>query len=112
MLAHFCQFYPDSGGMLLVEIEKPENEPLSVWFSELRGWLDRNHCTPTGFARVGRRIDRLIYRISFDDAVTAHRFSREFARYSPTVRRASSFERGQLRAMSAARAAAAPTAAV
>jgi|SRR5215469_3838458 len=86
--------------MLLVEIEKPESEPLSVWFSELRGWLDRNHCTPSIFTRVGRRIDRLIYRIAFDDAVQAHRFSREFTRYSPTIRRASAFERGQLRAMS------------
>jgi hypothetical protein len=85
--------------MLLVEIEKPENETLANWFSQLRDWLDANRCAPSIFARAGRRIDRLIYRISFDDAARAHRFAREFARYSPTIRRAAAFERDQLRAM-------------
>jgi hypothetical protein len=85
--------------MLLVEIEKPENEPLSAWFSELRDWLDANHCAPSTFARTGRRLDRLIYRISFDDAALAHQFSIAFHRYSPTIRRATPFERDQLRAM-------------
>ena len=92
--------------MLLVEIEKPENEPLSTWFSELRDWLDRHHCGSTSCTRVGRRIDRLIYRISFDDVAAAHQFSRAFARYSPTIRRASPFERDQLRAMAMASTAA------
>jgi len=87
--------------MLLVEIEKPENESLGAWFSELREWLDVNHCTPSVFARVGRRIDRLIYRISFDDAAQAHQFLQKFARYSPTIRRATPLERDQLRAMGA-----------
>jgi hypothetical protein len=85
--------------MLLVEIEKPANEPLSMWFSELRGWLDANHCMPAVFALSGRRIDGLIYRISFDNAAQAHRFSLAFKRYSPVVRRATPFERDQLRAM-------------
>jgi len=87
--------------MLLVEIEKPENEPLSAWFSELREWLDANRCAPSVFIPSGRRIDRLIYRISFDDAAQVHLFSVHFARYSPTIRRASPFERDQLRAMAA-----------
>jgi hypothetical protein len=85
--------------MLLVEIEKPENERLSAWFSELREWLDRNRCEPSVFARTSRRLDRLIYRISFDDAAQAHLFSQHFARYSPTIRRAAPLERDQLRAM-------------
>jgi CRISPR/Cas system endoribonuclease Cas6 (RAMP superfamily) len=85
--------------MLLVEIEKPENEPLSVWFSTLRAWLDENRCNPTLFARSGRRIDRLIYRISFDDAVLAHQFCQAFKEYEPAVRRATAFERDQLRSM-------------
>lgn len=92
--------------MLLVEIEKPANERLSAWFSELRDWLDHNRCTPATFALSGRRIDRLIYRISFDNAATAHRFSLAFARYSPMIRRATHFEREQLRAMAAAEEAA------
>jgi len=92
--------------MLLVEIEKPENEPLSTWFSALREWLDLNHCAPATFAPSGRRIDRLIYRISFEDAARAHQFSVHFAHYSPTVRRANPFERDQLRAMAAQQTAA------
>jgi hypothetical protein len=84
--------------MLLVEIEKPENETLAAWFSELRHWLDVNRCQPSVFVRSGRRLDRLIYRISFEQAAQAHQFSVAFARYSPTVRRANPFERDQLRA--------------
>jgi transposase len=86
--------------MLLVEIEKPANISLSEWFSELRDWLDANHCTPSVFSPSGRRIDGLIYRISFDNAALAHRFSLRFKRYLPVVRRATPFERDQLRAMS------------
>ena len=87
--------------MLLVEIEKPANVPLSAWFSELRDWLDANHCMPAVFALGGRRIDRLIYRISFDNTAQAHRFSLAFNRYTPMIRRANPFEREQLRAMAA-----------
>lgn len=87
--------------MLLVEIEKPESEPLSAWFSALRSWLDANHCAPSVFARSGRRIDRLIYRISFDDPTRAHQFTVAFEHYAPTIRRATPFERDQLRAMAA-----------
>lgn len=92
--------------MLLVEIEKPANEPLSRWFSELRDWLDANHCVPSAFALSGRRIDGLIYRISFDNAAEAHRFSLAFKRYSPVVRRATPVERDQLSAMAMAAGAA------
>jgi hypothetical protein len=87
--------------MLLVEIEKPSNETLASWFSELRDWLDLNHCAPSVFAPAGRRLDRLIYRISFDNAAQAHQFSQKFTRYSPSIRRANPFEREQLRAMAA-----------
>jgi hypothetical protein len=85
--------------MLLVEIEKPANERLSAWFSELRSWLDANRYAPATFTRTGRRVDQLIYRISFDHAALAHQFLAAFARYSPTIRRATPFERDQLRAM-------------
>jgi hypothetical protein len=101
MLQQWCfrQFNGEYQSMLLVEIEKPESETLATWFSTLRFWLDANHCVPLVFTPAGRRIDRLIYRISFDDAVQAHQFSQAFARYAPTIRRANPFERGQLRAM-------------
>ena len=84
--------------MLLVEIEKPENMTLATWFSELRDWLDLHHCEPAIFTRTGRRIDRLIYRISFDSAPLAQQFSKAFVRYAPTTRRATLSERDQLRA--------------
>lgn len=84
--------------MLVVEIEKPENQPLSTWFSTLRDWLDRNRCAPSAFARAGRRLDRPIYRISFDNAAQAHAFCAAFADYRPTIRRATSLERDQSRA--------------
>jgi len=87
--------------MLLVEIEKPANETLAGWFSELRGWLDLNRCAPVAFAPAGRRLDRLIYRISFANAAQAQQFAAQFARCSPTIRRASSFERDQLQALDA-----------
>jgi hypothetical protein len=87
--------------MLLVEIEKPENETLATWFSELRNWLDANRCQPTVFTQSGRRLDRLIYRISFETAAQAQQFSAKFARYAPTVRRASAYERAEIRAASA-----------
>lgn len=83
--------------MLLVEIEKPENLALATWFAELRTWFDTNHCEPAVFARSGRRLDRLIYRVSFTRAAEAHRFARAFAQYWPTVRRAGSVERDQSR---------------
>jgi hypothetical protein len=87
--------------MLLVEIEKPENETLAAWFSDLRAWLDANHFEPSVFMRAGRRLDRLVYRISFETAADAHLFSRAFSRYAPAVRRATPFERNQLRALAA-----------
>jgi transposase len=83
--------------MLLVEIEKPGNETLAAWFSELRDWLDVNHCEPRVFTRSGRRLDRLIYRISFETAAQAQQFSAKFARYAPTIRRPTVYERAEIR---------------
>jgi transposase len=85
--------------MLLVDIEKPEGETLAHWFSELRSWLDDNRCEPAMFMQAGRRLDRLIYRVAFESAPVAHKFLRRFAHYSPSLRRATTIERRQLRAM-------------
>jgi hypothetical protein len=84
--------------MLLVEIEKPENETLAAWFSELRNWLDANSCEPVIFTQSGRCLDRLIYRVSFENAAQAQQFSRKFGRYAPTIRRPTAYERAQMRA--------------
>ncbi|HXC29535.1 MAG TPA: hypothetical protein VNV38_16375 [Stellaceae bacterium] len=85
--------------MLLVEIEKPANQTLAAWFSEMRTWLDLNRYASSVFTPAGRRIDRLIYRISFERATEAHKFSTAFAGYSPTVRLANRIEREQLRVL-------------
>jgi hypothetical protein len=85
--------------MLLVEIEKPENETLAAWFSDLRNWFDVNRCEPLAFTQAGRRHDRLIYRISFENAAQAQQFSEKFARYAPTIRRADPYKQTQSRTM-------------
>lgn len=89
--------------MLVVQVEKPENTTLAGWFSELRAWFDDNHCAPLGFTRAGRRIDRVIYQVSFHDAAKARQFSANFSKYAPTVRRPTPSERSELRAVSASR---------
>jgi hypothetical protein len=85
--------------MPVVQIEKPANQTLATWFSELRSWFDVNHCEPRGFTASGRRVDRLIYLISFDDVAKARRFSRNFSQYAPVVRHATTNEHGQFAAM-------------
>jgi hypothetical protein len=56
-----------------------------------------------GFARSGRRIDRMIYQVSFHDSTKARQFSSAFAKYAPSVRRATPIERSELMATSAPR---------
>jgi hypothetical protein len=85
--------------MLVVQIEKPANVTLASWFSELRAWLDENRVVPLGFSRAGRRLDRVIYQISFREPVKAREFTATFARYAPTVRRPTLGERGELIAL-------------
>ncbi|HYM73083.1 MAG TPA: hypothetical protein VET89_08885 [Stellaceae bacterium] len=85
--------------MRVVQVEKPENATLADWFSELRAWFDENHCEPWGFTRSGRRIDRLIYLVSFHDELKARQFSATFAKYAPTMRRPTIAERDALIAM-------------
>jgi hypothetical protein len=67
--------------MPIVEIEKPADEPLGLWFETLRGWLDRNGCGGVTFARVGQGDDRRVYRLAFRDGAVAEKFSRTFAIY-------------------------------
>jgi hypothetical protein len=99
----FRRFNNENKTMLVVQVEKPENATLAGWFSELRAWFDDNHCEPLGFTRSGRRIDRVIYQASFHDSVKARQFSSAFAKYAPTVRRATPIERSELMATGAPR---------
>jgi hypothetical protein len=80
--------------MPVVQLEKPANQPLGEWFSELRSWLDLHRCETRGFTLSGRRLDRQIYLISFIDAAQAQEFSRKFSHYDPVVREATASERG------------------
>ena len=82
--------------MFVVQIEKPENQKLDRWFAEVRAWLDLHRCEPAAFVRAGRRLDRLIYKISFNEPAAARAFAQEFARYAPLMRRATLSERAEL----------------
>jgi hypothetical protein len=37
--------------MMVVQIEKPENITLALWFTELRSWFDDNNCQRHYFLR-------------------------------------------------------------
>jgi hypothetical protein len=65
--------------MMVVRIEKPENTMLAVWFAELRSWFDENHCEPTIFSESGKKIDKLLFNVTFSDnthALFRQRFTR------------------------------------
>lgn len=73
--------------MLVVQIEKPANMTLAMWFSELRSWLDANKCQETSFSEGGRIIDKLTFNLIFKDHTKARMFAANFMRYRPSIRR-------------------------
>jgi len=82
--------------MLVVQIEKPANMTLALWFAELRSWFDENDCQPTSFRLAGRVIDKLIFNITFSDNTQALLFSSKFKKYAAAIRRATSDERAEI----------------
>jgi hypothetical protein len=82
----------ESGLMLVVQIEKPENKSLAAWFSELRLWLDENHCQPSIFFPSDKITSGLCFDIIFSYDEEAHRFSSYFENYSTCTRRPTSIE--------------------
>jgi len=87
--------------MPVVQIEKPANQPFAAWFSGLRQWLDLNRCEAQGFTPAGRRVDRLVYLVSFKDPVSAREFSLNFREYDPVIRRPTLSERSRMAAEAA-----------
>src|SRR5271166_1186672 len=85
-----------SWSMMVVQIEKPANMTLAVWFTELRSWFDENNCQPTSFFPSGRVIDKLLFHATFAQNTQARWFASQFTRYAPVIRRAASRERGEI----------------
>jgi hypothetical protein len=79
--------------MMVVQIEKPANVTLAVWFAELRSWLDSNHCEPALFSPSGRIIDNIIFIITFENDNHARRFASAFKKYAASIRRTIDTER-------------------
>jgi hypothetical protein len=79
--------------MMVVQIEKPANVTLAVWFTELRSWLDSNHCEPALFSRSGRIMDNTIFNITFENDNDARRFAFAFKKYAASIRRKIGTER-------------------
>jgi hypothetical protein len=70
--------------MTTVQVERPEDTKLAVWFAELRLWFDNNDCTPIRFTEVAGRCN-----IKFADDAHAQLFlfATTFAKYGPPIRR-------------------------
>jgi hypothetical protein len=77
--------------MIVVQIEKPANVTLDVWFTELRSWLDSNQCEPDLFYRLERI--KTIYNVTFDNDNHARLFAFAFKKYAPSIRRTVGTER-------------------
>src|SRR5712671_5900171 len=82
--------------MMVVQIGKPGNMTLAVWFAELRSWFDDNSCQPTLFIQSGRKMDTLIFDVSFDNMAHARLFASTFTKYEPSIRHTTSIERSGL----------------
>jgi hypothetical protein len=79
--------------MMVVQIQKPANMTLAVWFAELRSWLDEHHCAPALFSRSGRIIDNILFDFTFENNVHARLFASAFNKYAPSIRRTIGTER-------------------
>jgi hypothetical protein len=79
--------------MMVVQIQKPANIRLDVWFTELRSWLDLNHCEPALFSRSGRIMGNMIFNIAFENNNDASRFAFAFKKYAASIRRTIGTER-------------------
>ena len=78
---------------MVVQIQKPANVTLDVWFTELQSWLDSNHCEPALFSLSGRIMDNILLDITFENDADAFLFSSNFKKYTPSMRRTIGAER-------------------
>ena len=69
---------------MVVQVQKPANVTLDVWFTELRSWLDSNHCEPALFCRSERI--KTIYNITFENDNHASLFAFAFKQYASSIR--------------------------
>jgi hypothetical protein len=76
-------YHYGAGPMMVVQIEKPANMKLAVWFTELRSWFDTNNCQPAAFTSVRKPGHKLIFQVTFSDNSQAHLFATTFSMYIP-----------------------------
>ena len=67
---------------MVLQIEKPANTTLAVWFAELRSWFDQNNCHPILFATGERITERLLFSLTFADHADARLFADTFSKYA------------------------------
>ena len=79
--------------MMVVQIEKPANVTLAVWFTELRSWLDSNRCEPALFSPAGRIMDTILFNLTLENDNHARRFASAFKQYAPSIQRTIGTER-------------------
>jgi hypothetical protein len=79
--------------MMVVQVEKPANVTLAVWFAELRSWLDSNHCEPALFSPSGRIMDNTLFNMTFENDNHARRFASAFNKCATSIRRTIGTER-------------------
>jgi hypothetical protein len=73
--------------MMVVQLQKPANMTLAVWFAALRLWLDENQCEPALFTRSGRIMDNILFDFTFENDTHARLFAANFRKYAPSIRR-------------------------
>jgi hypothetical protein len=61
--------------MMVVQLEKPGNITLAMWFAELRSWFDQKNCQPTIFFESGGTMDKLLFNVTFVDSTHARLFA-------------------------------------
>jgi hypothetical protein len=65
--------------MMVVQIEKPANMTLAMWFTELRIWLDENNCHPSSFLPSDGVTDKVAFDVTFDTDSDYRLFVSKFA---------------------------------
>jgi hypothetical protein len=70
-----------SWSMMVVQIEKPANMKLAMWFTELRSWFDKNNCQPVAFTPSGSLGKKLNFKVAFSDDSQARLFASSFPMY-------------------------------
>ena len=82
--------------MMVVQIEKPANMTLAVWFTELRSWFDINKCQLASFPPSEGVIDKVAFNVTFSENTHARLFASKFTIYASSIRHVICSERNEI----------------